>query len=233
MANSSPSCIEISEDEELQHNQDAEMPINDDQDDQNECHEDEEVEEFGEEDEEENDADYDAYLAEMLASNFNRNAAGISAQTESRGGAEEGGKKRRRIGGPETSSLGGIGSAGGSQGSEWNRSEIGGLFCPICLDAWTNDGDHRICCLPCGHVFGMSCITKWLQSRNSRKCPQCNQKYKMKDVRKLFVSQRIRVLKDKCASLEEKVADYSKKEGEWIKREVEQQLKVQQCIKVG
>ncbi|PQP95958.1 E3 ubiquitin-protein ligase RFWD3 isoform X1 [Prunus yedoensis var. nudiflora] len=163
----------------------------------------------------------------MLASNFTLPEFLLKQNREVRQRkVERSGEKRRRIGGSETSSLGGIGSAGGSRGSEWNWSEIGGLFCPICLDAWTNDGDHRI----------------WFELNPQFLCPQCNQKYKMKDVRKLFVSQvvsvheesqrRIRVLKDKCASLEEKVADYSKKEGEWIKQEVEQQLKVQRCIKV-
>ncbi|KAM1784724.1 hypothetical protein ACFX12_037714 [Malus domestica] len=33
-----------------------------------------------------------------------------------------------------------------------------GLFCSIFLDPWTNDGDHHISCLPCGHLFSMSCI---------------------------------------------------------------------------
>lgn len=217
------------------------MQNNGDRDNENHYDEDEEVEEFEEEDEEEDfiDADYAAYLSELLPSSFGHHAGGISGETESRDGAEKGGEKRRRIRGPGTLSLGGIGSAEGSQGNEWNRSGIDGLFCPICLDAWTNDGGHRICCLPCGHVYGMSCITKWLQRRNSGKCPQCNQKCKLKDVRKLFVSQvlsvveesqkRIRVLEDKCASLEEKVADLSKKEAEWLKRDGELQQKVQQC----
>ncbi|PQP95957.1 E3 ubiquitin-protein ligase RFWD3 isoform X1 [Prunus yedoensis var. nudiflora] len=251
MANPNPSYIEISEDEELQQDQDAEMQNNGDRDDENNYDEDEEVEEFEEEEEEDEeeeeedeeddfiDADYATYLAELLPSSFGHHAGGIAGETEARNGPEEGREKRRKIGGPGTSSLGGIGSAEGSQGNEWNRSVIDGLFCPICLDAWTNDGDHRICCLPCGHIYGMSCITKWLQRRNSRKCPQCNQKCKLKDVRKLFVSQvlsvdeesqkRIRVLEDKCASLEEKVADLSKKEAEWLKREGELQQKVQQC----
>lgn len=29
-----------------------------------------------------------------------------------------------------------------------------GSICPICLDAWTNSGAHRICSLKCGHLFG-------------------------------------------------------------------------------
>lgn len=26
----------------------------------------------------------------------------------------------------------------------WNRSEIDGLFCPICMEAWSNGGDHQV-----------------------------------------------------------------------------------------
>ncbi|KAI5345304.1 hypothetical protein L3X38_013181 [Prunus dulcis] len=199
MANPNPSNIDISENEELQQDQ--------------------------------QDGDFAKYLAQLLASSSNHNAAGTAAQKESRGVAEEGGEKRRRIGGPKTSSWVGIGSAEGSQGSEWNRGEIDDLFCSICLDAWTNDGDHHISCLPCGHVYGMSCITKWLQHRSSGKCPQCKKKCRLEDIRKLFVSRvvsvdeearnRIRVLEDKCASLEEKVAEYAKKEAERLQNDTE------------
>lgn len=54
--------------------------------------------------------------------------------------AEQVGGKRRRIGSQETAAIDGE----SSQGSQWNPNEIDGLFCPICLEAWTNDGDHYI-----------------------------------------------------------------------------------------
>ncbi|KAF7818657.1 E3 ubiquitin-protein ligase RFWD3 isoform X1 [Senna tora] len=126
---------------------------------------------------------------------------------------EEEGNKRRKTEGREACSSLGIGSAESNQGNEWNRSEIDGLFCPICMDAWTDNGEHHICCLPCGHIYGMSCIKKWLQQRkNSGKCPQCNRKSALRDVRKLFASRvlaadeesqkKIRSLEAKCALLE-------------------------------
>jgi hypothetical protein len=59
---------------------------------------------------------------------------------------EEGGHKRRRTEGGEACWSNGVGSAEGSQGNEWNRSEIEGLFCPICMEAWTSDGGHHIWC---------------------------------------------------------------------------------------
>lgn len=61
--------------------------------------------------------------------------------------------------------------------------------CPICMDLWTGSGDHRLCCLKCGHLFGHSCILKWLQTSctsANRRCPQCNRKAAVKDIRMLY-----------------------------------------------
>ncbi|PWA81653.1 zinc finger, RING/FYVE/PHD-type [Artemisia annua] len=44
-------------------------------------------------------------------------------------------------------------------------------------------------CLPCGHLYGLSCIKKWLlQSSSSGKCPRCNTVCAYKDVVLLYVS---------------------------------------------
>nr|GFA72976.1 zinc finger, RING/FYVE/PHD-type [Tanacetum cinerariifolium] len=44
-------------------------------------------------------------------------------------------------------------------------------------------------CLPCGHLYGFSCIKKWLlQSSSSGKCPQCNYVCAYKDVVPLHAS---------------------------------------------
>nr|KYP70909.1 RING finger and WD repeat domain-containing protein 3 [Cajanus cajan] len=106
------------------------------------------------------------------------------------------------------------------------------------MDVWTNNGEHHICCLPCGHIYGMSCIKRWLQQRkNSGKCPQCNRKCSMKDVRKLYASRvvaveeesqkRIRSLEGKCVALEIQGSDWRKKEAGWQKREAALHLQVQ------
>ncbi|KAK7337110.1 hypothetical protein VNO77_17669 [Canavalia gladiata] len=152
--------------------------------------------------------------------------------------AEEEGNKRRRTEGGEASCSFAIGSTDGSQGNEWNRTDTDGLVCPICMDVWTNNGEHHICCLPCGHIYGMSCIKRWLQQRkNSGKCPQCNRKCSLKDVRKLYASRvvavdeesqkRICSLEAKCAVLESKDSDWSKKEAGWQKREAALRLQIQ------
>ncbi|XP_032663707.1 E3 ubiquitin-protein ligase RFWD3-like isoform X2 [Odontomachus brunneus] len=61
-------------------------------------------------------------------------------------------------------------------------------ICPICMEQWTSSGDHRLCCLRCGHLFGHSCILKWLQCSVStnRRCPQCNKKALVKHIRFLY-----------------------------------------------
>ncbi|CAN1775898.1 E3 ubiquitin-protein ligase RFWD3 [Linum perenne] len=128
-------------------------------------------------------------------------------------------------------------SSNADEGSQWNRAEIDGLFCSICMEAWTSEGDHHICCLPCGHLFGLSCINKWLrQKRSSGKCPQCNRKCTLKDVRKIFApriavvdeesQRRIHSLEAKCASLEKKGAGWCKKEALWHRQETDLQQKV-------
>ncbi|KAF7051551.1 hypothetical protein CFC21_059784 [Triticum aestivum] len=40
--------------------------------------------------------------------------------------------------------------------------------CSICLEPWTSTGKHHICCIPCGHVYGRSCLTRWLMDQLSR-----------------------------------------------------------------
>lgn len=61
--------------------------------------------------------------------------------------------------------------------------------CPICMELWTSTGEHRLCCLRCGHLFGRSCLLRWLQvscTSSNRRCPQCNRKATVKDIRKLY-----------------------------------------------
>lgn len=57
--------------------------------------------------------------------------------------------------------------------------------CPICFVPWTNTGTHRLACLKCGHLYGKSCILKWLKMHNG-KCPQCNRNARRQDIRVLY-----------------------------------------------
>ncbi|XP_061696605.1 E3 ubiquitin-protein ligase RFWD3 isoform X2 [Syngnathoides biaculeatus] len=65
--------------------------------------------------------------------------------------------------------------------------EAEGDTCSICFEAWTAAGDHRVAALRCGHLFGFTCIRKWLTSqRSAAKCPQCNKKAKRSDILLLY-----------------------------------------------
>lgn len=106
-----------------------------------ESDEDESEEEEDESEEGTVGADSAVYLADLTG------AAGSAPETAAaRNGDEEVGNKRRRSGGSEAVSVDGVGSAECSQGSssQWNRNEMDGLFCSICLEPWTNDGGHHI-----------------------------------------------------------------------------------------
>ncbi|XP_050384028.1 uncharacterized protein LOC126800672 isoform X2 [Argentina anserina] len=145
--------------------------------------------------------------------------------------------KRRKIGSRETAAFE---TGESSQGSQWKSNEIDGLFCPICMEAWTSDGDHCTCCLPCGHIFGMSCIKKWLGKCHKQKCPQCNARCKLKDIRKLFAPQvisvdeesqkRIHLLEAKCASHEKEQAEWHKREAKLLKEQGVLERKIQQLM---
>ncbi|KAK3150228.1 hypothetical protein QOZ80_3AG0230500 [Eleusine coracana subsp. coracana] len=62
--------------------------------------------------------------------------------------------------------------------------------CPVCMEAWTSEGAHRISCIPCGHVYGRSCLERWLTQRGNQSqsatCPQCGRRYRHKDVINLY-----------------------------------------------
>ncbi|GKV46292.1 hypothetical protein SLEP1_g53284 [Rubroshorea leprosula] len=150
------------------------------------------------------------------------------------GGAGE----ERRVGkggGEEKCFSSGTDCGEGSQGKERNHGEIDGLFCAICMEAaWTSSGDHHVCCLPCGHIYGLSCIERWLQKNSSsRKCPQCNKKFTLKDVRKLFALQLVAMDGEvqMSASWSKKEAEWKERETQWKKREDELQIEVKQLTK--
>lgn len=75
--------------------------------------------------------------------------------------------------------------------------EDDGLTCPICLDNWEMSGEHRLTSLKCGHLFGESCIRRWLQesARQSgqKVCPQCKTKAHPRDLRYLY-AKRLRAI---------------------------------------
>ncbi|XP_029009904.1 E3 ubiquitin-protein ligase RFWD3 [Betta splendens] len=62
-----------------------------------------------------------------------------------------------------------------------------GDTCTICFEAWTTAGEHRLSALRCGHLFGFTCIQRWLKAQGpAAKCPQCNKKAKRSDIVMLY-----------------------------------------------
>ncbi|XP_035208093.1 E3 ubiquitin-protein ligase RFWD3-like isoform X2 [Stegodyphus dumicola] len=60
-----------------------------------------------------------------------------------------------------------------------------GQTCTICFEPWTNSSEHRLVSLRCGHLFGRSCITRWLKGQNAR-CPQCNARARKSEIRNIY-----------------------------------------------
>ncbi|KAG7521716.1 E3 ubiquitin-protein ligase RFWD3 [Solea senegalensis] len=77
------------------------------------------------------------------------------------------------------------GASSSMQSSLCDESE--GDSCTICFEAWTTAGEHRLSALRCGHLFGFTCIQRWLKAQGSAaKCPQCNKKAKRTDIVLLY-----------------------------------------------
>ncbi|XP_072529844.1 E3 ubiquitin-protein ligase rfwd3.S [Salminus brasiliensis] len=71
-------------------------------------------------------------------------------------------------------------STAGDEGEEGE-----GETCSICFEPWTTSGEHRLATLRCGHLFGFTCIDRWLKGQGA-KCPQCNKKAKRTDIVLLY-----------------------------------------------
>uniref|UniRef100_A0A2K6G1U0 RING-type E3 ubiquitin transferase n=1 Tax=Propithecus coquereli TaxID=379532 RepID=A0A2K6G1U0_PROCO len=102
-----------------------------------------------------------------------------------------------------------------------SMDEDEGETCTICLEQWTNAGDHRLAALRCGHLFGYSCISKWLKGQ-ARKCPQCNKKAKHSDIVVLYA----RTLRALDTSEQERVKSSLRKE-QMLRKQAE--LESAQC----
>ena len=94
--------------------------------------------------------------------------------------------------------------------------------CPICLGAWSSTGEHRLCSLRCGHLFGYKCIKQWLNSNNefAKKCPQCNAKASLKHKRFIYAN--------KLTSVDTTEIERMKKEMEKIRLRV---LKIRKALR--
>ncbi|OWF50554.1 E3 ubiquitin-protein ligase RFWD3-like isoform X1 [Mizuhopecten yessoensis] len=135
--------------------------------------------------------------------------------------------KRRRVESSETETTSGVGLA-----TCTDDDDDDGNTCPICFEEWTTSGSHRLASLRCGHLFGQSCIDKWLRGQGG-KCPQCNAKAKRQDIRLLYAktikamdtSERDRALQD----LEKEKEARRRCEMEAAQTRLQFQLSVEEC----
>ncbi|KFO82824.1 E3 ubiquitin-protein ligase RFWD3, partial [Cuculus canorus] len=95
------------------------------------------------------------------------------------------------------------------------QDEEEGDTCAICFEQWTNAGDHRLSALRCGHLFGYTCIERWLKGQ-AGKCPQCNKKAKRSDIVVLYA----RTLKALDTSEQERMKSSLEKE-QMLRRQAE------------
>lgn len=60
-------------------------------------------------------------------------------------------------------------------------------ICIICQDEWSSEGTdpHKVVALPCGHIFGMSCILEWISRKTQ--CPVCKRRATPNDIRPIFL----------------------------------------------
>ncbi|KAB0797052.1 hypothetical protein PPYR_11113 [Photinus pyralis] len=75
------------------------------------------------------------------------------------------------------------------QSERTNVDRTGDPFCTICFDTWEN-GDHRLCVLKCGHIFGYCCIFRWLTGEG-KTCPSCKAPSSVQNIRFLYLKKLI------------------------------------------
>ncbi|XP_015374323.1 PREDICTED: uncharacterized protein LOC107169175 [Diuraphis noxia] len=89
-----------------------------------------------------------------------------------------------------------------------SKTEDEAFSCSICLDTLTNTGLHRPACLKCGHIFGENCLQRWIKTgcnRDAKRCPTCNRRANVKDIRVLYAKNLIAVDTAEVTALELKV----------------------------
>ncbi|XP_077283525.1 uncharacterized protein LOC143909418 [Arctopsyche grandis] len=73
--------------------------------------------------------------------------------------------------------------------------------CLICFEPWTNSGEHRLASLSCGHLFGGSCINRWLTPRPNRYCPFCKAQASLQDIRYIYATSVSCIDNSECEAL--------------------------------
>ena len=80
-----------------------------------------------------------------------------------------------------------------------------GLECAICYDSICCDSTkYKSIKLTCGHAFGKSCMRKWVESSNQKKCPVCRNQLtdnKIKEIKNIPLQERVVIFLEKTSKL--------------------------------
>lgn len=80
------------------------------------------------------------------------------------------------------------------------ENDLDGDECPICYEPWEESGEHSLVSLKCGHLFGESCLKKWLNDQHAqqkqRLCPVCRTRVEIKHIRNLYARRVIQINAD-------------------------------------
>ncbi|KAI8638763.1 hypothetical protein BD408DRAFT_446535 [Parasitella parasitica] len=84
------------------------------------------------------------------------------------------------------------------------------LVCSICLDDMFKD--EAIVSLPCGHIFGESCIKEYMRASSTHKCPLCQTSYRSGKLQRIYISleENANCYKEQCDELSEKTETLTK-----------------------
>lgn len=113
-----------------------------------------------------------------------------------------------------------------------SAEQEGAETCPVCLDVWANSGPHRLVALKCGHLFGHSCILKWLNAlpAKSRNCPSCKTKASVKHIRFLFARKLIAADTSQITAMEREIQDLQSQKSKAEQSLRESQIAHKSCL---
>ncbi|WP_422468615.1 RING finger domain-containing protein, partial [Endozoicomonas sp. ALC013] len=85
------------------------------------------------------------------------------------------------------------------------NSANGLIKCAICYDSICCDSTkYKSIELICGHAFGKSCMRKWVESSNQKKCPICTNQLtdnKLKEIKNIPLQERVVIISEKTIKL--------------------------------
>lgn len=101
--------------------------------------------------------------------------------------------------------------------------DIDSNLCSICFEPIHLHGPHRITATPCGHVFGGSCITSWIQNGRGL-CPVCKMSIPNKDqLIPLYLGESLHSIVDKHSKLMIQKGIQAEKKKRFLEKQLSQE----------